>query len=298
MIRTDLAAEAAELYRARTADGSMDGVITRDGEREGFAVTRVEIVSDAGAEKLGKPKGNYITLYLDGLLRREEDAFSRACRALAAELRPLLPEAAEVPVLVAGIGNERITPDAVGPLTVRRTLVTRHMIARMPRQFGQFRPVAAVSPGVLGTTGVETAELLRGVADRVRPGAMVVVDALASRRMARLCSTVQIADTGLTPGSGLGGDSAPIDREHFGFPVIALGVPTVVDSLTLTLDTLRDAGAEDVDEERLRQVSSGMLVTPKDIDARAADMAKLLGCGLSLALQPDLTLEDVELCLS
>ena len=299
MIRTDLAAEAAELYRAGEAEtGEEQGFSVREYRREGFPVTRVEITDEDGAARIGKPVGNYATLFLDGLLRREEDAFPRACRALAAELRPLLPGQADAPVLVAGIGNERITPDAVGPLTVRSTLATRHMIHRAPAYFGHFRPVAAVSPGVLGTTGIETGELLRGIVERVRPQALVVVDALASRRMARVCRTVQIADTGLAPGSGLGGDSAPINQETFGLPVIALGVPTVVDSLTLTLDTLADAGVEGVDEEALRRASSGMIVTPRDIDARVADTARLLGYGLNMALHPDLSLEDIDLYLS
>ncbi len=299
MIRTDLAAEAAELYREQTPEGGeAEGVRSREYEREGFAVTRVEIETDRGAALIGKPRGNYITLELDGLLRREADAFPRACRALAEELRPLLPEEADAPVLVAGIGNERITPDAVGPLTVRSTMATRHMVRRMPEYFGGFRPVAAVSPGVLGTTGIETVEVLRGIVEHVRPRAMVVVDALASRRMARVCRTVQIADTGLAPGSGMGGDSEPISRETFGIPVIAMGVPTVVDSLTLTLDTLRDAGIEGVEEDRLRAGRDGMIVTPKDIDARVADIGKLLGYGLNMALHRDLTPEDIDLYLA
>lgn len=298
MIRTDLAAEAAEVFREQSADrGDADGVRSREYRREGYAVTRVDILTDEGARLIGKPAGCYITVELDGLLRREEDAFPRACRALAEELRPFLPEDPSAPVLVAGIGNAHITPDAVGPLTAESTMVTRHMVARMPEYFAGFRPVAAVSPGVLGTTGVETTEILRGVCEHVKPQAMVVVDALASRRMARVCRTVQIADTGLAPGSGMGGDSAPIDRETFGIPVVALGVPTVVDSRTLTLDTLADAGIRGVDEERLR-AQEGMIVTPKDIDARVAGVSKLLGYALNMALHEDLGIEEIDLFLS
>ena len=177
-------------------------------------------------------------------------------------------------------------------------MVTRHMIARMPEYFGGFRSVAAVSPGVLGTTGMETVEILRGVTERMHPAAMIVVDALASRRMARVCRTGQIADTGLAPGSGMGGDSEPVNRETFGIPVIALGVPTVVDSLTLTIDTLRDSGIGHVDEGQLRAASGGMIVTPKDIDARVADVSKLLGYAINMALHEDITIEDIDLYLS
>lgn len=299
MIRTDLAAEAAELYRENVPDaGEPDGVRSQEYQREGFGVTKVEITTDEGARLIGKPCGSYITVELDGFIRREEDAFPRACRALADELRPLLPVGKTAAVLVAGIGNDRITPDAIGPLTVRNTMVTRHMIARMPEYFGGFRSVAAVSPGVLGSTGIETVEILRGVTERMHPSAIIVVDALASRRMARVCRTVQIADTGLAPGSGLSGDSEPVNRETFGIPVIAVGVPTVVDSLTLTLDTLHDAGMTDINEERLHTASGGMIVTPKDIDARVADVSKLLGYALNMALHDNLSIEDMDLYLS
>lgn len=299
MIRTDLAAEAAELYRENLPGaGEPDGVISSEYLRDGFAITKVDITTDNGAKLIGKPCGSYITLELDGLIRREENAFSRACGALAEELRPLLPRGENETVLVAGIGNEMITPDAVGPLTVRNTMATRHMISRMPEYFKGFRPVAAVSPGVLGMTGIETVEILKGITEHTRPGVIIVVDALASRRMARVCRTVQIADTGLAPGSGLGGDSEPINSETFGIPVIAVGVPTVVDSLTLTLDTLHDSGINNIDEDKLRASSGGMIVTPKDIDSRVADVSKLLGYALNMALHGDISIEDIDLYLS
>jgi spore protease len=297
MIRTDLAAEAAELYK-ESNPGAPDGVISDEYTREGFGVTKVTITNENGAAAIGKPCGSYITVDLDGLMRREENAFPRACQAIADELRPLLPSDAKAPVLVAGIGNENITPDAIGPVTARNTMATRHMVTRMPEYFGGFRPVAAVSPGVLGITGIETAEILRGICENVRPSAMVVVDALASRRMARVCRTVQIADTGLAPGSGMGGDSRPVNSETFGIPVIAVGVPTVVDSLTLTLDTLHDSGITDIDEDTLRGASGGMIVTPKDIDAQVADVSKLLGYALNMALHEGITIEDIDMYLS
>ncbi|MBE6935678.1 MAG: GPR endopeptidase [Ruminococcaceae bacterium] len=297
MIRTDLAAEAAAYYR-ETDGRTPEGVRVQEYRRQGYAVTRVDVDDDCGAAAIGKPRGRYLTVELDALLHRESQSFARASMAIAEELRPLLPRDAADPVMVAGIGNAAITPDAIGPEAVRHTMVTRHMIARMPREFAAFRPVAAVCPGVPGTTGVETAELLRGVVERVRPAAMIVVDALASRRMARVCRTVQIADTGLSPGSGVGGDSIPLSRDTFGIPVIALGVPTVVDSLTLTIDTLLDVGQSIPEEVQLRRDHDRMIVTPRDIDARVAELGKLLGYALNLALHPGLTMEDMELYLA
>ena len=197
-------------------------------------MTRVSILDRRGEEALGKPVGTYVTLTLDGLARREENAFGRAARAVAAELGELLgflhPEA---PVLVVGLGNRAITPDAVGPKVHEYTLVTRHLVRQVPEHFGDLRPVASLSAGVLGTTGMESGELVRAVSERLRPACVIAVDALASRSLKRVCRTVQLADTGIAPGSGVGNHRAALDRASLGVPVIAVGVPTVVDGATL-----------------------------------------------------------------
>lgn len=292
--RTDLALEARELWQ-ESADqtAELEGVEARDRSREGFPVTAVHILDARGSQALGKPPGQYITVTLDGLQRREEDAFSRAARALSAELKELLAGVPESGcVLVAGLGNRAITPDAVGPKVQEHTLITRHLVSSVPEYFGSLRPVAALTPGVLGTTGMESGELIRSVCRDLRPACVIAVDALASRSLHRLCRTVQLADTGISPGSGVGNHRAALDRESLGVPVIAVGVPTVVEAGTLAADLLGAEEPPDLGE------GGELLVTPKDIDSQVDDLSKVIGYGLSLALQPDLSVEDLNMLLS
>lgn len=298
--RTDLAVEAHDLWKESAArETALPGVRARDDVREGCPVTRVEILDRQGAAALGKPEGQYVTLELSALERREPGALSRAVRAIAAELTALLgPLPAQAPVLVVGLGNRAITPDAIGPKTVEHTLVTRHLVAGAPEHFAAFRPVAALAAGVLGTTGVESGELARAVAERIRPGCIIAVDALASRSLKRVCRTVQLSDTGISPGSGVGNHRHALDRSTLGVPVLAVGVPTVVDAATLAADVLSEAGGADLDPEALSGAGEGLIVTPKDIDAQMTDLSKVLGYAITLALQPHLTLEDAELLLS
>ena len=297
--RTDLAAEARELWTQSAAEGAaLEGVEVREEHREGFPVTTVRILDARGTEALGKPEGTYVTLELSGLLRREEEAFPRAVRALAGELSTLTGLEPGAPALVVGLGNRAITPDAVGPKAADHTLVTRHLVEREPVHFGSFRPVAALAAGVLGTTGVESGELVAALVEKLRPGCVIAVDALASRSLDRVCRTVQIADTGIVPGSGVGNHRFALNRETLGVPVVAVGVPTVVDAATLAADVLAEAGRDDLDPAALRGAGEGLFVTPRDIDAQVADLSKVIGFGLNLALQPHLSLEDVELLLS
>lgn len=292
--RTDLAVEAHDLWKESAArETALPGVRARDDVREGCPVTRVEILDRQGAAALGKPEGQYVTLELSALERREPGALSRAVRAIAAELTALLgPLPAQAPVLVVGLGNRAITPDAIGPLVHDCTLVTRHLVGRMPEQFGHLRPVASVAAEVMGSTGLESRELVASVCQSIRPCCVIAVDALASRSLGRLCRTVQLADTGISPGSGVGNHRAALDQESLGVPVLAVGVPTVVEGATLAADLL---GAD-----CLPQSAPGrdILVTPRDIDRQVADLSKILGYGISMALQPSLGLEELELLLS
>ena len=283
--RTDLALESAG------EQTQLKGVQARDSQREGYAVTTVRILDQEGAQALGKPAGTYVTLTVDGLARREEDAFGRAVRAVAAELTQLLA-GLEGPVLVACLGNRAVTPDAVGPKVHDHLLITRHLVDQAPEHFGAFRPVASVAAGVLGTTGVESGELVGALTGRLKPVCIIAVDALASRSLDRLCRTIQLADTGIAPGSGVGNHRHALDRESLGVPVIAIGVPTVVDGATLAADLLGTADLPPLGRE------GEMLVTPKDIDSQVNDLAKVIGYGITLALQPGLTLEDMELLMS
>ena len=285
-VRTDLAVEAHALWRESAGETTrLKGVAAREEQVEGMTVARVEILDQEGARALGKPEGTYLTLDVSPLWRREEDAFPRAVRAVAALLGPLLPE--EGPVLAAGLGNQAMTPDALGPRSLDHLLVTRHLGEALP----QLRPVAGLGAGVLGTTGMEVAEWVRGAAEQVGPAAVIVVDALAARDLERLCATVQIADTGLVPGSGVGNHRMALNRETLGVPVISVGVPTVVDAETIARDLLGEAGAV---PKALNGRGRRFFVTPESIDQKIRDLSKVLGYGINLALQESLALEDLE----
>lgn len=297
--RTDLALEAREIWaESAQKKDRIDGVDLSEATREGYPVTTVRITNGQGSRTLGKPEGTYVTLELAGLKRREEDAFPRAAKALADELRALLPVKAGEGVLVVGLGNRAITPDNIGPGAVGHTLVTRHLVEQVPEHFGHFRPVAALAAGVLATTGVESGELVRAMTDKIKPACVIAIDALASRSLKRVCTTIQLADTGITPGSGVGNHRTALNRETLGVPVIALGVPTVVDVATLCADVLEEAGKGELEPEVLKGAGSGLMVTPRDIDQSAADLAKVIGFGINLALQDGLSLEDIEMFLS
>lgn len=288
--RTDLAMEAKEIFGGEP----LSGVRSEEGEAQGFPLTTVYVDTDQGAQALGKPIGTYHTLDLTGLTQREEGAFPRAMDALVELLRPLLPQ--EGAVLVVGLGNRSITPDAVGPLCAEHTLVTRHLIGLSPEHFGSFRSVAVLAAGVLGTTGIESGELVKAVCEKLSPAAVVAVDALAARRLERLCATVQISNTGISPGSGVGNHRFSLSQETLGVPVIAVGVPTVVDGATLCADLLEEAGQAQLEPQALEGLpGASLMVTPKDIDQRVNDMGKVMGYALSLALQPQLSLEELEL---
>ena len=294
--RTDLALEARELWQESAGKTTrLAGVKATKRKQEGYPVTRVDILDQRGEEALGKPRGTYLTVDLTTFWQRREDFFQRAVRAAGAPLKELVPT--EGPVLVVGLGNRAMTPDAVGPLAADHVLVTRHLISAMPRQFSGFRPVSVLRSGVLGTTGVESAEAVRGLASEVKPACVIAVDALASRRVGRVCAAVQLSDTGIIPGSGVGNHRHPLNAETLGVPVIAIGVPTVVDSATLAADLLEETGVTDYDEEKLRASRQNLMVTPRDIDQQVRDLGKVIGYGINWALQ-DLDIDEMTALLS
>ena len=231
------------------------------------------------------------------MLRRETDAFPRACRAVAQILRQLAPSNQDprAPVLVIGLGNRAVTPDAIGPLCCQNVLATRHLVEQSPEQFRAFRPVAVLAPGVLGTTGVETGELVLGVIDRIHPELILAVDALAARRLSRLMCTIQMTDTGIVPGSGVGNARTALTQTALGVPVLSIGVPTVVDGATLAADIAQQSGAQC---EALDDLNTPVLVTTRDVDQQTADAARVIGYGINLFLHPSLDIADMELFLS
>ena len=291
--RTDLAVEAIENHKTAAA---LPHVRQSDRTLEGFAVHEVRILSEDAAREIGKPQGRYLTLELDALIRREEDAFPRACKALSTLLRELLPHPNDGPVLIAGLGNRMITPDAIGPQTADHVIATRHLVAQSPAIFADWRPVSALAPGVLGQTGVETGEVICGVLDRVRPAAVIAVDALAAGRLSRLLRTVQLADTGITPGAGVGNARAALNKETLGVPVIAVGVPTVVDGATLAHEISSQLGQPAC--EALDDLSQPVMITTRDIDREVADISRMIGYAVNMALHPHLSVADIDLSLS
>ena len=291
--RTDLAVEAIENHKTAAA---LPHVRQSDRTLEVFAVHEVRILSEDAAREIGKPQGRYLTLELDALIRREEDAFPRACKALSTLLRELLPHPNDGPVLIAGLGNRMITPDAIGPQTADHVIATRHLVAQSPAIFADWRPVSALAPGVLGQTGVETGEVICGVLDRVRPAAVIAVDALAAGRLSRLLRTVQLADTGITPGAGVGNARAALNKETLGVPVIAVGVPTVVDGATLAHEISSQLGQPAC--EALDDLSQPVMITTRDIDREVADISRMIGYAVNMALHPHLSVADIDLYLS
>lgn len=291
--RTDLAVEAIENHKTAAA---LPHVRQSDRTLEGFAIHEVRILSEDAAREIGKPQGRYLTLELDALIRREEDAFPRACKALSTLLRELLPHPNDGPVLIAGLGNRMITPDAIGPQTADHVIATRHLVAQSPDIFADWRPVSALAPGVLGQTGVETGEVICGVLDRVRPAAVIAVDALAAGRLSRLLRTVQLADTGITPGAGVGNARAALNKETLGVPVIAVGVPTVVDGATLAHEISSQLGQPAC--EALDDLSQPVMITTRDIDREVADISRMIGYAVNMALHPHLSVADIDLYLS
>ena len=294
MFRTDLAAEARELWReTRGCGGLPDGAEWDTKQVSGSMVERLRIFSQAGSEALGKPEGLYYTITPEALLRREEGAFDAAAALIARCLRELLPLRDSDGVLTVGLGNEAITPDALGPKASRHILATRHLVDSHPAEFGRLRRVSVLTPGVAGNTGMESAEVIRALVDALHPAAVITVDALAARRLGRVCRTVQLSDSGIVPGSGVGNRRAALNRETLGVPVIAVGVPTVVDAATLAADLTKMANIGEHSTEDFGAFGQQMIVTPREIDAQIAEMSRLVGYGIDLALQDGLTVEDI-----
>ncbi len=328
-VRTDLVLEAHELFKQQKMDrvvqeqGPPPGVEIEEDGNEDIKISRVRVVSPVGERAIGKPMGNYITLEIPRLKENDRDLYEETCRALAKELEKILNLPPKATVLVVGLGNWNVTPDALGPRVVANLMVTRHLLEYVPDQVDEgVRPVCAVAPGVLGITGIETGEIIKGIIDRVKPDAVIAIDALASRKMDRISTTVQIADTGIVPGSGVGNKRMELSRDTLGIPVIAIGVPTVVDAATMANDTIdlvldsmikqAPTGTEfyrmlesiDKNEkfELIREVLSpyvgNLIVTPKEIDEIIEKIAKVIANGLNIALHQGITLDDVDRYLS
>lgn len=310
--RTDLALERRNLYRkAQGLDNEIDGIETQEEEvGEKIRTARVKVVNEKGAEAIGKPVGSYITIDIQKLKVATEEDIQEAAEVLAKELRNLLKEHVDTKdeILVVGLGNQYVTPDSLGPKVVNDIDVTRHILEYMPQVLSEdTRPVSAISPGVLGTTGIETLEILKGIVDNIHPKLLIVIDALASRSIERISSTIQLADTGITPGAGVGNTRKNLSKDTLGIPVIALGIPTVVEAATIAADSLdlfiqklqEDAQSneflnqlqEEDKYEMIKQVLApeeyNFIVTPKEIDELIENMSSIVARGINIAIQPE-----------
>ncbi len=275
-VRTDLALEARESFEG--SDTEVHGVVVEEEYEEDLdlKVTRVKILSERGAREMGKPVGTYLTLEAPGLAVPDEDYHREISEALADCLKELAGDQKSRSVLVAGLGNRDVTPDALGPKAVSNLMITRHLFQEYGREAMGMESASAVSgiaPGVMAQTGMETSEILQGVIDQTSPDLLVVIDALAARSTRRLGRTIQLTDTGIQPGSGVGNHRGSLTRESLGIPVIAIGVPTVVEAAAIIYDAQGSC-------ERMPPHLNGMFVTPKNID----EMIKQLSFTLSEAL--------------
>ena len=232
--RTDLALERRDLYnKAHNIENDIDGIETEEENvDENISVSRVKITNEKGEEAIGKKKGNYITIDVKNLNIANEEEIQKTSEVVTKELKTLLAKhvAEKDSILVVGLGNIYVTPDSLGPKVINEVDITRHLLEYMPEVLDEnTREVSAISPGVLGTTGIETMEILKGIVDNVKPKLVIIIDALASRNIERISSSVQLADTGIVPGAGVGNARKELTESTLGIPVIAMGIPTVVD---------------------------------------------------------------------
>lgn len=282
--RTDLALERCEFLGKTTIAG-----VEIDSFRANKAkVTRIEVLDDEGASAVGKPVGRYVTVEVSPFAKHAQ-FIDESLSALTEEIRRIIPESGSA--LVAGLGNTKITPDALGPKCASMIFATRHITGELLKSTGlsDLRCVSAFSTGVLGETGAESVEMIKGVVQMIKPDFVITVDALAARNVERLGTTVQMCNTGIVPGSGVGNARQEISEKTVGVPVISIGVPTVVDAATLVLD----CGGCRGDEEELYEQTGNMMVTPREIDLMIERASKLTALAVNCALQPGISPEDM-----
>ncbi|KAB3530736.1 GPR endopeptidase [Alkaliphilus serpentinus] len=316
-VRTDLAMEARELYHEEKQI-EIPGVAVDQDFFKDVTITRVEVLEKEAEAIMGKPIGKYITIESSALRRSDADLRDEISQLLAKELRALVGPEKNLKALVVGLGNWNVTPDALGPKAVSKVFVTRHLFQFYNKdQDDDLAEISAVSPGVMGLTGIETTEIIKGIVERTKPHVVVAIDALASRKMERVNTTIQLSNAGISPGSGIGNKRKALNQENLGVPVIAIGVPTVVDAATLTNDTIKmviEAFARQTskgsqfynmlmdlkDEEKyalIREVlepyNANVMVTPKEVDEVISTLSQIIANGINIALHPGIDLKDV-----
>lgn len=312
LLRTDLALEAREaLFRQARMD--IPGVLVETEEEDEAVVTRVKITTPEAGKRLGKVPGVYVTIEAPGLRFQNTILAEKVMRMLAAELTTLTRLSRDSTVLVVGLGNWDVTPDALGPRAVGKVVVTRHIQGMLsPELRDGVRSVCALSPGVLGITGIETAEIVQGIVSQIHPHLVICIDALAAASTKRLVTTLQLSNTGINPGSGVGNKRCGITEQSLGVPVIAIGVPTVVHASTIAMDTINilvqhapfaryfKSMADLTDQERLTivqqvlpDVLGDLMVTPKEVDRLIEDIANIIAGGINQALHPHIDYKNI-----
>lgn len=317
--RTDLALEAHEIYAEEQHVDEICGVDIDTFKKDRVSVTRVKILNNEGSEALKKPVGDYVTLEIPEYVHETKEHFDAIIRIFSNELKRMMPQRTKDSVtLVVGLGNRNITADALGPKVVDGLLVTRHLFDLMPDDISDgVVPVCALSPGVLGITGIETNEIIKGVVQRVKPDVIIAIDALASRSISRVMTTIQLSNTGIKPGAGVGNERGGLDLETLGVPVIAVGVPTVVDAATMANDTIdmvienisahtdKDTGfykmLQNIDkkekyhliDEVLKKSFVNLVVTPKEVDEIIDDLAEIISDGINICMHSCINTQNV-----
>lgn len=296
-IRTDMALEASQ------AAGSIPGVHVSQWEEESVSITEVRVETEEAAQRLGKSVGTYLTLECEGVRRRDPAAREEVQNVLGEEIARLLPPDEQgAPVLVVGLGNRRVTPDSLGPKTVDGTLVTRHLLRELPDKVDErLNPVCAIAPGVMGATGLETMETVGALVKEIHPRCLIVIDSLAARASSRVGVSIQLSDTGIQPGSGVGNHRRALNERELGVRVIALGMPTVVYAVTIARDALEILGEGETNPAALDEVTKSlfeneigeMIVTPREVDDMIDDAAQMLAGGINRALQTALSPEEI-----
>lgn len=294
-VRTDLALESGERIFKEPVE--IHGVRIEEKEcvHEAVKTTVVHIESENGSKAMGKPQGRYITIEAQDLLEAEDEYMDLVAKEMAEQLKSLFSLEKEQSILVVGLGNQNITPDALGPWTIERLRITRHLILTYGKECLGEEPthkISALIPGVMATTGMETLEIIKGVAAETKPDLIIVVDALAARGLKRLGRTIQMTDAGIHPGSGVGNHREGITKETLGVPVLGIGVPTVVDAATIVCDAmehltrnLEDSDREQFLGEMITPSLRSMFVTPRDVDESVRILSDTISRGINLALQ-------------
>ena len=323
-VYTDLALEAHSLAIERTG-GEVQGVKVNEEQLENAKITRIEVINEQGAQAIGKPVGIYITIESEGLKGQNRVVHDQLSEIFAKQLASLIDfdrirphPNLEPTIFVVGLGNWNATPDALGPQVLNNLMVTRHLYQEAPPELRKgLRPVCALSPGVLGLTGVQTAEIIRGVAQMIKPDLIIAIDALAAQNSHRLANTIQLSNTGIAPGSGIGKNRMAINPETMNLPVIAIGVPTVVHAITIVNDAMEQILKGDIfsptEKERLRHIEQkdkkrmignilgpymgSLIVSPKGVDELILDVGRIIAGGINVAVHPDITPDNLSLYL-